>query len=89
MFPWLQLPGGEFHNVHTVSTQPSCYMYTFVNQTEIELMENITAYEKMRAAETGELEAALNWLTETKEWISNDIHCLMWDVITDLYLSMS
>lgn len=27
------IPAGTLHRIHTVSTTPSCYMYTYVNQT--------------------------------------------------------
>ncbi|XP_071482923.1 vitamin K-dependent gamma-carboxylase-like [Diadema antillarum] len=40
----IQLPAGAFHNVHTISDAPSCYMYVFVNTTEMALMEEVTAF---------------------------------------------
>ncbi|KAK3590843.1 hypothetical protein CHS0354_024581 [Potamilus streckersoni] len=43
----MQLPFDEFHIVHTVSTEPSCYMYIFVNTTEVEFQRNLTLYEQM------------------------------------------
>ncbi|XP_046350529.1 vitamin K-dependent gamma-carboxylase-like [Haliotis rufescens] len=42
----MQVPPGEFHNVYTVSTTSSCYMYIYVNTTEVEFLENLTKYEK-------------------------------------------
>jgi len=41
-----QLPPSEFHNVHTVSDVPSCYMYVFINTTDIEFQKNFTEYEQ-------------------------------------------
>lgn len=41
----MQLPVSEFHNVHTVSDVPSCYMYMFVNTTDIAYEKNFTEYE--------------------------------------------
>ncbi|KAL3875762.1 hypothetical protein ACJMK2_033680 [Sinanodonta woodiana] len=43
----MQLPFNEFHTVHTVSTEPSCYMYIFVNTTDVEFQRNLTLYEQM------------------------------------------
>ena len=45
-----QLPPGEYHDVHTVTDEPSCYMYIFVNTTETELQKNLTAYNKLKEA---------------------------------------
>lgn len=42
----MQLPPSEFHNVHTVSDVPSCYMYVFINTTDIEFQKNFTEYEQ-------------------------------------------
>jgi len=44
----LPLPAGQYHAVHTVSTEPSCYMYIYTNQTERDLQETITAFQKLQ-----------------------------------------
>lgn len=31
----MSVPSKRFHKVHTISTTPSCYMYTYVNQTHL------------------------------------------------------
>ena len=33
----LNVPSGAFHNVYTVSKEPSCYMYIYVNETALEV----------------------------------------------------
>ncbi|MBN3296927.1 VKGC carboxylase, partial [Amia calva] len=38
----MQLPAGQYHRVHTVSSEPSCYMYIYVNTTEAVLLQNLT-----------------------------------------------
>ncbi|KAK1800913.1 hypothetical protein P4O66_005578, partial [Electrophorus voltai] len=38
----IQLPAGAYHKVYTVSETPSCYMYIYVNTTEVELQKNFT-----------------------------------------------
>ncbi|XP_053267780.1 vitamin K-dependent gamma-carboxylase isoform X1 [Pleuronectes platessa] len=37
-----KVPAGAYHKVHTVSEDPSCYMYVYVNTTEAALQENFT-----------------------------------------------
>uniref|UniRef100_A0A7N8X9B8 Gamma-glutamyl carboxylase n=1 Tax=Mastacembelus armatus TaxID=205130 RepID=A0A7N8X9B8_9TELE len=36
------VPAGAYHKVFTVSEEPSCYMYIYVNTTEAALQENFT-----------------------------------------------
>ncbi|XP_053388971.1 vitamin K-dependent gamma-carboxylase-like isoform X2 [Mercenaria mercenaria] len=43
----MQLPTHEFHNIHTVSDTPSCYMYIFVNTTDVEFKQTVTKYEQI------------------------------------------
>lgn len=43
----MQLPPQEFHNIHTVSDTPSCYMYIFVNTTDVEFKKTISKYEQI------------------------------------------
>lgn len=43
----LQVPAGQFHNVHTVSNTPSCYMYKFVNTTDVKLRHTIKMYKQI------------------------------------------
>ncbi|XP_046901014.1 vitamin K-dependent gamma-carboxylase [Hypomesus transpacificus] len=38
----MKLPPGAYHKVYTVSTEPSCYMYIYVNTTEAALQKNFT-----------------------------------------------
>lgn len=40
-----QIPAGRFHTVHTVSTEPSCYMYVYVNTTEVRFLEGLKEFE--------------------------------------------
>lgn len=46
LFP--QLPAGQYHKVHTVSLEPSCYMYLYVNTTALELEQNLTRLRELR-----------------------------------------
>ncbi|XP_070186460.1 vitamin K-dependent gamma-carboxylase-like isoform X2 [Littorina saxatilis] len=41
----MQIPGGRFHNVYTVSDGPSCYMYLYLNTTELTFMESFQEFE--------------------------------------------
>ncbi|KAJ8260633.1 hypothetical protein COCON_G00163560 [Conger conger] len=38
----MKLPAGAYHKVYTVSDRPSCYMYIYVNTTEVALQKNFT-----------------------------------------------
>ncbi|XP_060082240.1 vitamin K-dependent gamma-carboxylase-like [Ylistrum balloti] len=57
----IQVPAAAFHNVHTVSSEPSCYMYIFINTTmeafELKLEEYRHAVNAMANGtdKTGEL----------------------------------
>ncbi|XP_043392183.1 vitamin K-dependent gamma-carboxylase isoform X1 [Chelonia mydas] len=44
----MQLPPGEYHKVHTVSPEPSCYMYVYVNTTDVALERNLTELQELR-----------------------------------------
>ncbi|NXB11317.1 VKGC carboxylase, partial [Cnemophilus loriae] len=44
----MQLPAGQYHKVHTVSLEPSCYMYLYVNTTALELERNLTRLRELR-----------------------------------------
>ncbi|CAM9758683.1 unnamed protein product [Bubo scandiacus] len=44
--PWL--PAGQYHKVHTVSAEPSCYMYLYVNTTALALEKNLTRLRELR-----------------------------------------
>ncbi|XP_030623185.1 vitamin K-dependent gamma-carboxylase isoform X1 [Chanos chanos] len=44
----MQLPAGAYHKVHTVSDDPSCYMYIYVNTTEAELQKNFTKLSELQ-----------------------------------------
>lgn len=43
----LQLPVNEFHNIHTISDTPSCYMYIFVNTTEVDIKYILGLYDSV------------------------------------------
>lgn len=38
----IKVPAGAYHKVYTVSDDPSCYMYIYVNTTEAALLQNFT-----------------------------------------------
>lgn len=38
----IKVPAGAYHKVYTVSEDPSCYMYVYVNTTEAALQKNFT-----------------------------------------------
>ncbi|XP_071828913.1 vitamin K-dependent gamma-carboxylase-like isoform X1 [Apostichopus japonicus] len=40
----IKLSAGEFHNVHTVSSTPSCYMYLFVNTTRALINQRVAEF---------------------------------------------
>ncbi|XP_068277679.1 vitamin K-dependent gamma-carboxylase [Nyctibius grandis] len=44
----MQLPPGQYHKVHTVSPEPSCYMYVYVNTTAVALERNLTRLQELR-----------------------------------------
>nr|DBA32113.1 TPA: hypothetical protein GDO54_007857 [Pyxicephalus adspersus] len=44
----MQLPGGEYHKVFTVSPGPSCYMYLYVNTTAVSLEKNLTRLQELK-----------------------------------------
>ncbi|NXI87153.1 VKGC carboxylase, partial [Rhipidura dahli] len=44
----MQLPAGQYHKVHTVSLEPSCYMYLYVNTTALQLERNLTQLRELR-----------------------------------------
>lgn len=43
---WFQVKANTFHNVHTVSETPSCYMYTYVNKTEASFRKGYRQFEE-------------------------------------------
>ncbi|XP_064619797.1 vitamin K-dependent gamma-carboxylase-like [Lineus longissimus] len=47
-----KLPAGQFHNVHTVSTTPSCYMYVYVNTTHQKFEKKFIEFESKVNAST-------------------------------------
>ncbi|XP_075300670.1 vitamin K-dependent gamma-carboxylase [Opisthocomus hoazin] len=44
----MQLPAGQYHKVHTVSPEPSCYMYLYVNTTALALERELTRLQELR-----------------------------------------
>lgn len=43
-----QLPAGEYHKVYTVSPSPSCYMYIYVNTTEVALEQDLAYLQELK-----------------------------------------
>ncbi|XP_051830326.1 vitamin K-dependent gamma-carboxylase isoform X1 [Antechinus flavipes] len=65
----IQLPAGEYHKVYTVSSGPSCYMYLFVNTTELKLEQELTKLQELKekienGTESGPLPPELRPLLE-------------------------
>ncbi|KAM7369066.1 hypothetical protein PAMP_013365 [Pampus punctatissimus] len=44
----IQVPAGAYHKVYTVSEDPSCYMYIYVNTTEAVLLQNFTKLSELQ-----------------------------------------
>ncbi|KAL2079748.1 hypothetical protein ACEWY4_025492 [Coilia grayii] len=44
----IKVPPGAYHRVHTVSEEPSCYMYIYVNTTEAALQQNFTKLSELQ-----------------------------------------
>ncbi|XP_033644268.1 vitamin K-dependent gamma-carboxylase-like [Asterias rubens] len=40
----MQIPAGQFHNVYTISSTPSCYMYIFVNTTALAFSKDVEVF---------------------------------------------
>lgn len=65
----MQLPAGEYHKVYTVSSGPSCYMYVYVNTTELALQQDLAYLQELKekvenGSETGPLPPELQPLLE-------------------------
>ncbi|XP_034515355.1 vitamin K-dependent gamma-carboxylase isoform X2 [Ailuropoda melanoleuca] len=65
----MQLPAGEYHKVHTISPGPSCYMYIYVNTTELALEQDLAYLQELKekvenGTETGPLPPELQPLLE-------------------------
>lgn len=65
----MQLPAGEYHKVYTVSPSPSCYMYIYVNTTEVALEQDLAYLQELKekvenGSETGPLPPELQPLLE-------------------------
>ncbi|XP_028618080.1 vitamin K-dependent gamma-carboxylase [Grammomys surdaster] len=65
----MQLPAGEYHKVYTVSSSPSCYMYVYVNTTEVALEQDLAYLQELKekvenGSETGPLPPELQPLLE-------------------------
>ncbi|KAI5140877.1 Vitamin K-Dependent Gamma-Carboxylase [Manis pentadactyla] len=65
----MQLPAGEYHKVYTVSPLPSCYMYIYVNTTELALEKDLAYLQELKekvenGSETGPLPPELQPLLE-------------------------
>lgn len=48
LLPPFQLPAGEYHKVYTVSSSPSCYMYIYVNTTEVALEQDLAYLQELK-----------------------------------------
>ncbi|XP_006900454.1 PREDICTED: vitamin K-dependent gamma-carboxylase [Elephantulus edwardii] len=44
----MQLPAGEYHKVYTTSPSPSCYMYIYVNTTELTLEQDLAHLQELK-----------------------------------------
>ncbi|KAL5019128.1 hypothetical protein ScPMuIL_004850 [Solemya velum] len=55
----MQLPSNQFHNIHTVSDEPSCYMYIFVNTTDVEFLRNLTEFEKSEQEKNSDIDLSV------------------------------
>uniref|UniRef100_A0A8D0VHD2 Vitamin K-dependent gamma-carboxylase n=1 Tax=Sus scrofa TaxID=9823 RepID=A0A8D0VHD2_PIG len=56
----MQLPAGEYHKVYTLPPGPSCYMYIYVNTTELALEQDLAYLQELKekvenGSETGPL----------------------------------
>ncbi|XP_044518981.1 vitamin K-dependent gamma-carboxylase [Gracilinanus agilis] len=65
----VQLPAGEYHKVYTVSSGPSCYMYIYVNTTELALERDLARLQELKekvenGSESGPLPPELRPLLE-------------------------
>ncbi|KAF6103507.1 gamma-glutamyl carboxylase [Phyllostomus discolor] len=65
----MQLPAGEYHKVYTISPSPSCYMYIYVNTTELTLEQDLAYLQELKekvenGSETGPLPPELQPLLE-------------------------
>ncbi|XP_055972653.1 vitamin K-dependent gamma-carboxylase [Sorex fumeus] len=65
----MQLPAGEYHKVYTTSPTPSCYMYIYVNTTEVALEKDLAYLQELKekvenGSETGPLPPELQPLLE-------------------------
>nr|XP_008514192.1 PREDICTED: vitamin K-dependent gamma-carboxylase [Equus przewalskii] len=65
----MQLPAGEYHKVYTISPSPSCYMYIYVNTTELALEKDLAYLQELKekvenGSETGPLPPELQPLLE-------------------------
>ncbi|XP_070545300.1 vitamin K-dependent gamma-carboxylase-like isoform X2 [Ptychodera flava] len=48
----IQVPEGAYHKIYTVSETPSCYMYIYVNTTEIEFSRKVKEYQNRNITES-------------------------------------
>ncbi|MGH0130569.1 UNVERIFIED_CONTAM: hypothetical protein FKN15_015420 [Acipenser sinensis] len=61
----MQLPAGEYHKAYTVSPGPSCFMYIYVNTTEMALEQNLTRlYELQERVRNGTVFFVPSYCTE-------------------------
>ncbi|XP_036606313.1 vitamin K-dependent gamma-carboxylase [Trichosurus vulpecula] len=65
----VQLPAGEYHKVYTMSPGPSCYMYIYVNTTELALERDLARLQELKekvenGTESGPLPPELRSLLE-------------------------
>lgn len=42
------MPAGEYHKVYTTSPSPSCYMYIYVNTTELALEQDLAYLQELK-----------------------------------------
>ncbi|KAK3590837.1 hypothetical protein CHS0354_024575 [Potamilus streckersoni] len=56
----VQLPFNKFHVVQTISDEPSCYMYIYVNTTGEEFQRNVSLYEEILNQTNSQKEIKVN-----------------------------
>uniref|UniRef100_A0AAY4BB85 Vitamin K-dependent gamma-carboxylase n=1 Tax=Denticeps clupeoides TaxID=299321 RepID=A0AAY4BB85_9TELE len=85
----MKLPAGAYHKVYTVSAEPSCYMYIYVNTTEAALQKNFTKLSELQerlrnGSETEPLPAELQPLLSEIENEGADLNAT--DPVVRLFL---
>jgi vitamin K-dependent gamma-carboxylase len=78
----LQLPPGEFHNIHTISETPSCFMYIYINTTEHKLHEELEYLEKGGTSDSSNTDL-LHTVRQEKYKIAMKANMTIWEKLND------